>query len=84
MSQNGQMEVISGIINLDMHLCSWRMVCLIREKARMNKCAVYSLSVYVCVFKANIIFISGFFMSSRPNTRCLNLIAVVYLLSQLI
>lgn len=82
MSQNGQMEVISGIINLDMHLCSWRMVCLIREKARMNKCAVYS--VCVCVFKANIIFISGFFMSSRPNTRRLSLIAVVCLLSQLI
>ncbi len=42
------MEVISGIINCDMHLCSWRMVCLIREEARMNKCAVYSLSM--CVF----------------------------------
>lgn len=58
MSQNGQMEVISGIINLDMHLCSWRMVCVIREKARMSKCAVYSLSVYVCVFLKLILYSS--------------------------
>lgn len=60
------MEVISGIINCDMHLCSRRMVCLIREEARMNKCAVYSLSM--CFFKANAIFIydfafNGFFRS---------------------
>lgn len=65
MSQDGQMEVISGIINCDMHLCSWRMVCLIREEARMNKCAVYSLSMCF-FFKALASAFNGFFRSSGP------------------